>query len=91
MYVVVSYDIIDDRSRYKVSKALLNYGRRVQKSVFECIVDEKNFLVMKEDLEKNIDFSKDSVRYYFLCKKCISAIEIAGCGTVTEDEKTIII
>jgi len=82
---------VDDRKRYKVAKVLLGYGRRVQKSVFECLVDDRNFMEMKEEVEKLIDFEKDSVRYYFLCKKCISAISITGCGTVSEDEDTIII
>ncbi len=91
MYVVVSYDIIDDKRRNKIAKALLCYGRRVQKSVFECLLEEKHFLEMKTAIESLIDFEKDSVRYYFLCKKCVPAIEISGWGTVSEEEKTIII
>ena len=91
MYVVVSYDMADDKRRLKVSKELLNYGKRVQESVFECIIDDKNFLTMKEGIEKNIDFNEDSVRYYIICKKCISSVIVSGLGTYSEEENIIII
>ena len=85
MFILVSYDVVDDASRGRVAKVLLNYGRRVQKSVFECILDEKRFLDMKGRLEKHIDFGADSVRYYFLCQRCVPAVQITGYGTVSED------
>lgn len=91
MFVVVSYDIVDDRKRTKVAKAMKSYGERVQKSVFECRVDDKQFLKMKRTLESIIDMNEDSVRYYFLCKGCIERIEISGWGTVVEDENLIIV
>ncbi|MGB9698108.1 MAG: CRISPR-associated endonuclease Cas2 [Thermodesulfobacteriota bacterium] len=91
MFVVVSYDIVDDKKRTQIAKALKNYGERVQKSVFECRVDEQQFLRMKKTLEKIIDMNEDSVRYYFLCKSCIERIEISGWGTVVEEEKLIIV
>lgn len=91
MYVVVSYDIVDDEKRMRLAKFLLNFGRRVQKSVFECRIDDGRFIKMKEGVEKIIDMEKDSVRYYFLCSRCVSAIEISGWGTVTEDEDVIVI
>jgi CRISPR-associated protein Cas2 len=91
MYIVVSYDIVDDKNRLKVSKVLRNYGQRVQKSVFECRVDEKRYLEIKEKLGKVIDMEKDSVRYYSLCQRCIGTIEISGWGSITEDEDLIII
>ena len=91
MYIVVSYDIVDDKKRTRVAKELLSYGRRVQKSVFECLLDERRFLEMKQRIEKLIDLEKDSVRYYFLCRRCIEGIQISGWGTVTEDEELIIV
>ena len=41
MFYLVCYDIVSDRRRNKVSKLLEAYGLRVQKSVFECVLDDK--------------------------------------------------
>ncbi len=91
MFVVVSYDVVDDRKRTRISKALKNYGERVQKSVFECRIDDQQFIRMKKALESIMDMNEDSVRFYFLCKGCLERIEISGWGTVVEDEKLIIV
>jgi CRISPR-associated protein Cas2 len=91
MFVVVSYDVVDDRKRVKIAKALKNFGERVQKSVFECRVDEQQLVKLRKTIEAIMDMNEDSVRYYFLCKGCIDRIEIAGWGTVTEDDGLIIV
>ncbi|MEW6140284.1 MAG: CRISPR-associated endonuclease Cas2, partial [Thermodesulfobacteriota bacterium] len=39
VFVVVCYDVVDDRTRTRLAKLMQNYGNRVQKSVFECTVD----------------------------------------------------
>jgi CRISPR-associated protein Cas2 len=86
MFILVSYDIVDDRKRNRVAKTLISYGRRVQKSVFECHIDERLFLKMKAQIEKNIDQTEDSVRYYFLCGKCVDRIHVSGTGSIYTDE-----
>ena len=91
MFVVVSYDVVDDRKRTKIAKAMKNYGERVQKSVFECRIDDQQFIKMKKALDSIMDMNEDSVRFYFLCKGCVERIEISGWGTVVEDEKLIIV
>ncbi|MBI1986843.1 MAG: CRISPR-associated endonuclease Cas2 [Nitrospinae bacterium] len=65
MCIVIAYDIVDDKKRMRVAKELENFGRRVrvQKSVFECLLDERRFLDMKQRVEKLIDLEKDSVCY----------------------------
>ena len=50
----------------KVSKICENYGIRVQNSVFECVVDNLQFEMLKSDIDKVIDKERDSVRYYNL-------------------------
>ncbi|NDD31132.1 MAG: CRISPR-associated endonuclease Cas2 [Proteobacteria bacterium] len=85
MFVLVSYDIVDDGKRTKAAKMLLAYGKRVQKSVFECHVDDKRYIELKGKLESLVDLSIDSVRFYSVCKRCLGAIEVVGWGTVTED------
>ena len=91
MFVVVAYDVVEDRRRNKIAGVLLNFGRRVQKSVFEAIVDDKQFVKMKAALEKHIDMETDSVRYYFLCQRCVPATVVSGWGTVSEDEGDAVI
>ena len=91
MFVVVSYDIADDRRRARIAKALLNYGTRVQKSVFECQVDDRQYLKMKEQLDKQIDAEEDSLRYYSICVRCAGNIQISGLGVVREEEEIIVI
>ncbi len=91
MFVTVAYDIVDDKIRNKAAKILSEYGRRVQKSVFECLIDDGKYLKMKERLDKLIDKEQDTVRYYILCRRCTGNIEVTGWGTVEEDDDVIIV
>lgn len=86
MYVLVSYDIVDDRTRTKVMKFLKNFGERVQLSVFECNLDDAMYQKMKRGVEKLIDKKEDRVRYYRLCKGCVGKVVISGWGEIREDE-----
>ncbi|MBP9037667.1 MAG: CRISPR-associated endonuclease Cas2, partial [Candidatus Cloacimonas sp.] len=61
---VVAFDIVSDKIRYRCVKILLSYGQRVQKSVFECILNDKQFLDMKSKLDNTINPEIDSIRYY---------------------------
>ncbi len=78
--VVVSYDISDDRLRAHAADLLLEYGVRVQRSVYECRLDMRTFAELKERLERIIDWDTDSVRYYFLCRGCEPRVETSGWG-----------
>ncbi len=91
MFITISYDITDDRRRTKLAKLLSNYGTRVQKSVFEFQLDDRQFLRLKRDIETLIDWEEDSVRYYFLCQRCQGNIAVSGWGTIPEDEDVIIV
>ena len=91
MFLTISYDITDNRRRTRLAKLLSNYGQRVQKSVFECQIDDRQYLRLKRDIEALIDFEEDSVRYYFLCRRCQGNIDISGWGSVREDEDVIIV
>ncbi len=75
--IVVSYDIVDDRRRSKVAKVLLDYGTRVQYSVFEvedaCYLDD-----IKKKLSALIDKDEDSIYYYQLCGGCEKRKIITG-------------
>ena len=78
MYCVVAYDITNDRRRNHVAKALLNFGQRVQYSVFECDIQRQHYVRMKDQLEKLINTEEDSVFFYHLCQHCVKKMESIG-------------
>jgi CRISPR-associated protein Cas2 len=88
---IVAFDIVSDKIRYRCVKILLSYGQRVQKSVFECIPNDKQFLEMKSKLDNTINLEVDSVRYYLLCANCEKNISVSGTGLYSYDEELIII
>ena len=74
MFILITYDVnTEDRSGRKrlrhIAKLCVNYGVRVQNSVFECQADAAQWRVLKEKLLHEIDPSKDSLRFYFLNEK----------------------
>ncbi len=91
MFVVVSYDITDNKKRTRTMKALKDYGVHVQKSVFECRIDEEQYLKLKERIAKLINPDTDSVRYYELCARCQRAIEFVGNPPEFEEKDHIIV
>lgn len=70
MHVVVAYDVADDKRREQVAEVLLNYGTRVQKSVFECVLRQEDWIVLRRRLEGLIRPGEDSLCCYFLCLGC---------------------
>ena len=87
MFFLVCFDISDNRVRYRVVKVLKGFGKRVQKSVFECDnLTEERFLKMKNSIEDLIDQGDDTVRYYLLCRGCIRKIECSGTGRLPDGE-----
>lgn len=78
VYLVVAYDITDDKRRNRIAKVLEDYGDRVQYSVFECNIAQKHFLRMKDRLEKIMNLDEDSIIFYHLCRSCEIEIERIG-------------
>lgn len=79
MFVVISYDIKDDKRRSKIFKTLKNFGQWMQYSVFECEVDKMNFVKLKDRLDRLIDAEEDdSIRFYFLCESRKRQVERIG-------------
>lgn len=82
MFCLITFDISDNRDRYRAVKALKGVGQRVQKSVFECAdLNEHGLLKVQERLEKIINHTSDSVRYYRICKNCVQEVEYNGIGS----------
>ena len=90
MFCVVSYDITDDGRREKVAKTLLDFGTRVQYSVFECIMDDEALTRLGLKLG-GIVSAEDSVRIYTLCARCEKTVSVLGTGKVTKDENVYIL
>jgi CRISPR-associated protein Cas2 len=74
-FLLIVYDISNDKRRAKLHNALLNYGTPVQYSVFECHITKKNLNNLKKTIQKIIRKRKDNVRYYLLCETCAAKIE----------------
>ncbi len=82
---LITYDISDNRQRQAVHELLKDYGRRVQYSVFECHLTDRQFRLLRARLLKEID-SSDSVRWYPLCVWCQETVFFQGVGTLPDDE-----
>lgn len=86
MFVVVSYDIVEDGRRNKVRKALKDFGGRVQYSVFECELDAAALRRLGDRLGRLLSKEEDSIRFYFLCENCLPKVKILGQGKVSRLE-----
>ncbi|MFH0878767.1 MAG: CRISPR-associated endonuclease Cas2 [Lentisphaerota bacterium] len=83
MMVLVSYDVstVDlagQRRLRRVAKACLDYGQRVQNSVFECDIDPAQWATLKARLMDLIDPESDSLRFYFLGSNWQHRVEHTG-------------
>ena len=83
MLVLITYDVNTvtnaGKTRLrKVAKQCTNYGRRVQNSVFECIVDNAQCVELKAILSDIIDKNLDSLRFYYLGNNYQTKIEHIG-------------
>lgn len=73
MMILVTYDVDTSTSEgakrlRKVAKECVNFGHRVQNSVFECVVSEVQYKILFDNIRKIINKEQDSVRFYFLGK-----------------------
>ena len=64
MFYLICYDVVKDKRRNKVAKLLEGYGLRVQKSVFECVLTEKQHTMLTHKLNKYLDMDEDQLRFY---------------------------
>lgn len=96
MYILVTYDVQTDtpagqRRLRKVARLCMDYGQRVQNSVFECILTEVQLAGLKHELESVIDSTNDSIRIYFLNKNENRRIITIGKNDAIDVESTLII
>ena len=95
MFVLVSYDVATEdkgqRRLRRVARACLDYGQRVQYSVFECIVDPAQWTVLRQRLIEEIDPEKDSLRFYFLGSKWKRRVEQVGIKKSPDQDGLLIV
>ncbi len=90
-FVLVVYDISDDRRRTRLHNALLDYGTPVQYSVFECLLDKAGLAKMKKASLRVIRPRRDQVRYYYLCAQCLARTEVTSGPEVLGEPETLVV
>lgn len=96
MYILITYDVdttsITGQKRLRrVSKACLDYGQRVQNSVFECELTEVQLTLLKERIKGIIDTSMDSIRIYHLNRNDNRRVEVLGVETAFNVKEALVV
>lgn len=95
MLVLITYDVSTEtaagRTRLrKIAKKCVNYGTRVQNSVFECVLDAAQCLVLKSELQEIMDEEQDSIRFYYLGNNYRPKVEHMGIDNGLDVEGSLI-
>ena len=96
MLVLITYDVNTEdaggrRRLRQIAKQCVNYGQRVQNSVFECLVDAAQCKQLQHKLLSIMDKEKDSLRFYYLGSNYETRIEHFGAKAGYAPEGTLII
>ncbi len=96
MLVLITYDVNTEdaagRKRLRrVAKKCVNYGQRVQNSVFECLLDPAQYKLLQTELLAVIDPEKDSLRFYQLGNSYRNKIEHFGVKASYEPEGVLLV
>jgi CRISPR-associated protein Cas2 len=68
-----------------MSKTLLDFGVRIQESVFECVLNTELYGQMIGRLQRLPLGPDDRIRVYRVCERCVEQVEIYGDGQITRD------
>lgn len=96
MMVLITYDVNTEdaggrRRLRKIARECVNYGQRVQNSVFECLLDAAQCKKLQHTLVSLMDEEKDSLRFYYLGDKYQTKIEHFGAKSGYEPEGVLIV
>ena len=96
MLILITYDVNTETSAgqsrlRKVAKQCVNYGQRVQNSVFECVLDSTQLFTLKRELKELINEEEDSLRFYALGNSYKSKIKHIGSKKSFDVEETLIL
>jgi len=85
MLYLVCYDIADDRRRARMVAALLDYGSRIQESVFVAHLDDELYGRMRKRMESLIAPDEDRVHVARVCAACEKEIVAFGLAEIRKD------
>lgn len=96
MLVLITYDVNTEdavgRKRLRqIAKQCVNYGQRVQNSVFECLLDAAQCRTLQAKLCKIMDPEKDSLRFYYLGNRYENKIEHFGVKASYDPEDVLML
>ena len=96
MLVLITYDVNTEdpagrRRLRQIAKQCVNYGQRVQNSVFECMLDSAQCKALQAKLLSIMDESRDSLRFYYLGKRYENKIEHFGARQTYLPEESLIL
>ena len=96
MLIVVAYDVSTEtkegrRRLRRVAQACKDYGQRVQKSVFECLVRDADWAKLRHRLLTEISSKEDSLRFYFLDENSRARTEHHGSGKPVALDSVLVI
>lgn len=96
MLVLVTYDVATDtpagaKRLRNIAKLCENYGQRVQKSVFECLVDPAQWVILRSRLIATIEEKEDSLRFYFLGSNWKRRVEHVGAKQPYDPEGPLVV
>lgn len=96
MLVLITYDVNTEnaagrRRLHQIAKQCVNYGQRVQNSVFECLLNTAQCKQLQASLLSIMDQNRDSLRFYYLGKRYENKIEHFGCKATYMPEEPMIL
>lgn len=96
MFILVTYDVdtttrAGEKRLRKVAKECVNYGQRVQNSVFECVLSDAQFTILRNLLMDTIDKENDSIRFYYLGNNWSNKVEYIGKKTSFDMTEELIV
>ena len=96
MLIIVAYDVntqeAPGRKRLRrIGKACENFGQRAQKSVFECVVDKEQWVVLRTSLLRIMNKEEDSLRFYFLDEEARKKTEHHGVAKPLDLDEPLLI
>ncbi len=91
MHYVIAYDITDDQRRHRVARFLQGWGRRVQKSVFECELSREELQEVYTRLTALLVIPEDRCHLYRLCGECAPQRLVIGKEVEPEWEEAVVV
>jgi len=96
MWIIITYDVSTEtaggrRRLRKMARVCTDYGQRVQKSVFECSVNQAQYEKLRRKALKYINEEEDSLRFYHMQEPREKYVEEFGCKKVIDFDDPLIV